>query len=390
MTVRVSVSPDLLEWAVERASWDQTDIERHAPKFHEWVTGEIKPTVKQLKEFANSAHVPFGTLFLPEPPEEEIPIPDMRTIGNVIVPRPSADLLDCIYICQDRQDWYRTYAQENGLPTLGFVGSASTGTSPDIVAREIRRLLRLEGDEWAKLPSWNEAFRYLIDGIEELGVLVMVSGIVGANTHRTLEPREFRGFALSDELAPLIFANGADTKAAQIFTLIHELGHIWLGGSAISDATLEAETRDSSDSTVTDEAWCNSVAAEVLVPREDLLKEYRGEVHSAELERLARKFKVSTLVVLSRIYDAKLLSWDEYRARYDDEYDRIMAILKEKRGGSGGNFYNTQPLRVSRRFARSVVESAFEGNTLYRDAYQLLGIKKHSTFEKLAEQLRVA
>lgn len=385
MTVRVDVSPALLQWAVARAGWDEETLERRAPKFHEWVAGTRKPTLNQLEKFASGTHTPFGLLFLQKPPVEELPIPDMRTIGNQAVPQPSADLLDTIYLCQSRQDWYRSYALENGVSPMPFVGAATTATPPAEVARSIRELLGLDSRNRSDFANWEDALRKLIDRVEDVGVLVMISGVVGSNTHRPLNPEEFRGFALADPVAPLIFINGADTKAAQIFTLIHELAHIWLGGSALSDASMTAKHGK------TEELWCNQVAAEVLVPIDSLRSEYVGEASVEELERLAKKYKASTLVVLKRLHDAGFLTWDHYRALYDDERARVMAIFAEKRRTKpGGNYYNTQPLRISRRFAEAVVASTFEGSTTYRDAFQLLGTKKPETFYNLAERLGAA
>ncbi|MFI2791399.1 ImmA/IrrE family metallo-endopeptidase, partial [Kitasatospora sp. NPDC018614] len=216
------------------------------------------------------------------------------------------------------------------------------------------------------------------------GVLVMVNGVVGADTHRKLKPEEFRGFALSDTLAPLIFINGADTKAAQIFTMVHELGHIWLGESALSDAAMA----DSTDNAA--ELWCNRVAAEVLVPLTTIRDEYIGEPTVAELERLARRYRVSTLVILKRLYDTQFLTWDDYQSRYDTELQRVIAAMRSRGSESGGNFYNTHPLRLSRQFARAVITDTLEGGTPYRDAYQLLGTKKHQTFENLVAEIGAA
>lgn len=385
MAVRVDVAPDLLHWAVERAGWDEETVECRAPRLDEWVAGTHRPTLKQLEKFASDTHAPFGLLFLSERPLEDVPIPDMRTMGNAAAPRPSADLLDTIYLCQARQDWYRSYAQENGVPEPDFVGSATTETPPALVADQMRDLLSFDLTQRGTFSSWEDALRRLIDRIEHIGVLVMVNGIVGANNHRKLNPEEFRGFALSDPLVPMIFVNGADTKAAQIFTMIHELAHIWLGASVLSDAAMSAEDG------VTEELWCNQVAAEVLVPLATLRSEYRGEVSTEELERLARKYRVSTLVVLKRIFDARFLSWEDYRERYEEERERVISILAARRGkDGGGNYYYTQPIRLSRRFAQAVIASAFEGSTTYRDAYRLLGTKKHATFENLAAELGVA
>lgn len=385
MVVRVDVAPDLLHWAVERAGWDHETVERRAPKLDEWVAGTHQPTLKQLEKFASDTHTPFGLLFLAEPPVENVPIPDMRTMGNNVVPRPSPDLLDTIYLCQSRQDWYRNFLKENGGVEVEFVGSATTQTPPHIVADQVRELVGFGLENRATFSSWESALRGLIDRIEGIGVLVMVNGVVGANTHRKLNPEEFRGFALVDSLAPLVFVNGADTKAAQIFTIIHELAHVWLGGSALSDAAMAAPDGRA------EELWCNQVAAEVLIPISVLRKEYRGVSTKEELERLAKKYRVSTLVVLKRIFDANFLSWEDYRERYGEELERVISILAaNRREGSGGNYYYTQPIRLSRQFAQAVITSAFEGSTSFREAYRLLGTKKHATFENLATELGVA
>lgn len=383
VTVRVAVAPDLLRWAVARAGWDDETIGRRAPKLDEWLAGRL-PTLKQIEKFASDTHTPLGLLFLAEPPDEEVPIPDLRTLGNAAVPRPSADMLDAIYICQDRQQWYRGYAFEHGRTPLEFVGSATTSDRPALVADHIRNVLSFDVADRAVFSNWEDALRRLIDRIEAIGVLVMVSGIVGANTHRVLRPEEFRGFALADPIAPLIFVNGADTKAAQIFTMIHELAHIWLGESALSDAAMNADHGQEA------ELWCNQVAAEVLVPQALLRGDYRGELTIAELERLASRYRVSTLVVLKQLFAARLLSWGTFELLYDEELERLKTILANRRGETaGGNYYYTQPLRLSRQFARAVISSTFEGATGFRDAYRLLGTKKHSTFENLAAELGV-
>lgn len=385
MVVRVNVAPDLLRWAVRRGGWDEETAFRRAPKLEAWLAGSEVPTLKQLEKFAKDTHTPFGLLFLPEPPDEEVPIPDMRTIANTGVSQPSANLLDTIYQCQRRQEWYRDYALFNGFDEVPFVGSTTIQESPAVVANRIRNVLEFDLTERTSFSSWEKALRQLIDRIEGVGILVMVSGIVGSNTHRKLDPNEFRGFALADPLVPLIFVNGADTKAAQIFTLVHELAHIWLGHSALSDASMAAKSR------VEEELWCNQVAAEVLVPLAVLVNDFGGIVSVEELQRLAARYRVSTLVVLKRLYDAKALSWEEYLRKYEEEKSRVMSILAARRGdGGGGNYYYTQPLRLSRKFSRAVISSAFEGSTSYRDAYQLLGTKKRATFENLAEELGVA
>lgn len=384
MSVRVQVEPALLRWAVERAGWSAATIARRAPHFSAWLNGSVRPTLKQLENFANATHAPIGLLFLPNPPDEPVPIPDMRTIGNRSITRPSVDLLDTIYACQSRQDWYRDYAHMHGYPDVTFVGSARLSDSPRSVADEVRSTLHFEIADRNPFPSWKEALRGLVDRIENVGVLVMVNGIVGADTHRKLNPQEFRGFALADPIAPLVFVNGADTKAAQIFTMVHELAHVFLGESALSDAALAKQTDNDA------ELWCNRVAAEVLVPLADLRREYRGDPTVAELTRLARRYRVSTLVVLKRIFDANFLRWDDYQERYAAELSRVMALLRAGEATGGGDFYNVHPLRLSRQFMRAVITDTLEGGTQFRDAYHLLETKKHQTFQNLVERIGAA
>lgn len=382
MTVRVDVRPELLVWARERAGLEVDALTHRFPKLEEWESGDRSPTLKQLEHFATATHTPIGFLFLPEPPEEHVPIPDYRTLHAARIGSPSPDLLETIFQCQQRQEWYHDYAQLNRDDPVAFVGSLTVATPVVEAATVMTQTLEFRVSQ--RGPTWTDALRTLADRAEAAGVLVMINGVVGANTHRKLDPHEFRGFALVDRLAPLVFVNGSDTKAAQIFTLAHELAHVWLGDSALSDADL-ART-----STIAAERWCNLVAAELLVPLRLLAEEFRPDEPLAdEPNRLARRFKVSTLVVLRRIHDAGHLDWDDYRAAYENELERLLEILAERGRGGGGDFYNTQPVRVGKRFARAVITSTLEGQTLHRDAFRLLGFKKLSTFAQLAERLDV-
>jgi Zn-dependent peptidase ImmA (M78 family) len=383
VVARFAIKPELLAWAIERAGADEEAIAKRFPDFPRWESQELPPTLKQLEAFAQATHTSLGTLFLPEPPHEIVPIPDFRTVRNAKVTHPSGDLLDAIYLCQMRQDWYRGFISSRGEDRLPFVGSATLESPTDLVASEMRGALGFGLDARRSIPTWEEALNQLSAAIENLGVLVMVSGIVGNNTRRVLNPSEFRGFALADELAPLVFVNGADSKSAQMFTMIHELAHIWLGETALSDVPVATASANRS------ELWCNAVAAEVLVPLTNLLAEYRGEPSTEEFRRLAKVYKVSTLVVVKRLYDGGQLNWDDFRALYEAERQRVMSIAEGRKGG-GGNFYYTQRRRLSPQFVRAVAIDTLEGRTLHRDAYELLGTRKHETFVKLAAQVGVA
>lgn len=378
MTTRVDIKPELLRWACQRAGLAVDAITKAFPKLPAWVDGKAKPTLKQLEAFAKTTRTPIGYLLLPAPPVERIPIADLRTIRDAEVRQPSPDLLDTIHLCQQRQAWYRDFASTGGESTRGFVGSAQLGDEIVATAATMRQMLGFDLEERRRIPTWTEALRRFIDHADRLGVLVMVSGVVGSNNRRVLDPEEFRGFALSDELAPLVFINGADTKAAQMFTLAHELAHLWLGETALSNVSpASAPTRKI-------ESWCNRVAAELLLPLAALEQTYDRDAElTHELGRLARMFKVSTLVVLRRIHDAGYLGRDPFWQAYHQEVERLANVPKS----SGGNFYLTQPVRVSKRFARAMIVSTWEGRSSFTEAFRLLGIKRIETFRGLSESL---
>ena len=244
-----------------------------------------------------------------------------------------------------------------------------TRKESDIVAAaaSIRHALKFDVEERRQMPTWTDALRRFIEQADALGVLVMCSGVVLNNNHRRLDPDEFRGFAMADDLAPLIFINGADTKAAQMFTLAHELAHIWIGQSAVSDAQASLIPEHKV------ERWCNQVAAELLVPLAILRDDYqKAEAPQLQIDRLARRFKVSTLVILRRILDLGGLTEEKFWKAYKAELERLRAIPR----GSGGDFYLTQGARLSKPFARALVASTLEGQTLHRDAFRMLGFSK--------------
>lgn len=380
---RVNISPDMIRWARERAGFEQEALLKRFKKLPEWEEGITQPTLKQLEGFAKAVYVPFGYLFLPTPPEENLPIPDFRTFDNQSVSRPSPNLLDTIYACQERQGWYREFAQINRQTRHNYIGSVSLSENPVDVATKIRNAVGFEMAARLECQTWEDALRLFIQKADEAGILVMVSGVVLSNNNRKLDHKEFRGFALADPLAPLVFINGSDSKSGQMFTLAHELAHLWLNSTGLSNASaapLDGFRRE--------EVWCNAVAAELLVPLDELRPHLiTSEDVNVAMKRLARHFKVSTLVILRRLLDAGWLD----RAAFDRAWAMEKARLQEisERSGGGGNFYRTTISRVSRRFTQALVGSTLEGQTLYRDAFRMLGVSKTETFNHLGREVGV-
>ncbi len=221
-----------------------------------WEEGETQPTFRQAQLIAQALHTPFGFFFLSEAPSEDPLLPDLRTVGGAPAGRPSVDLIETVRHAVQRQAWFVEYLQEQGAAPLPFVGRFTTAADPVQVAQDIREVLGVDVEHGQR--KWDVYYRELIEAAERMGVLVMRSGIVGNNTHRKLDVGEFRGFAISHPLAPVVFINSSDAPSARLFTLLHELAHIWLGSSGISNAAPGNTRRE--------EIACNAVAGEFLAP----------------------------------------------------------------------------------------------------------------------------
>ena len=377
--LRVEVNPELIRWACERSGMEDDALAERFPNLPKWKSGEAQPTFRQLGDFATATLTPFGMFFLQEPPHEKLPVPDFRTLRDRRPGRVSAALLETIYQMQRRQEWMRDFLIEEGADPLPFIGTVTVESSPVAAARSIRETLGM-GDGWAEAhATWTHALLGLRHAAEDAGILVVINGVYGNNTHQTLDPAEFRGFVLSDHHAPLVFINGSDFKSAQMFTLAHELAHLWLDKNGLFDLP----DLQPSDDVV--EKFCNRVASEVLIPGRELMAAWRGMAALAEpFHALARCFKVSPMVAARRTLDEGLIDLPGF-IRFLREYETDERRKSGKKS-SGGDFYKTQEMRVGHRFGSAVIGAARAGKLLYQDAYRLTGLHGR-TFDQFAEKL---
>jgi Zn-dependent peptidase ImmA (M78 family) len=375
---RVQINPALLRWAVERASGKERLQERF-PKLSEWLEGKSQPTLRQLEAFSRATSTPFGFLFLERPPEEELSVPFFRTLTNETVQRPSAELIEVVQTMERRQAWMREYLIKNEHDPLPFVRSASLQSEPEQIARDMRRVLKLSDNWSSSLPDWTAALRRLQDMADDSGIIVVANSVVGNNRHRPLDPNEFRGFVLVDEYAPLVFINSADIKAAQMFTLAHELAHIWLGRSSVFDLR---NLQPAPDRT---EIVCSQSAAEFLIPATRLQQIWRSASRSEDpFQYLARYFKVSEIVFARRLLDLELIDQQDFLSFYQSYQEYKYQISGKDEGG--GNFYAIQSMRLGKRFAETVAHAVISGDLLYYEAYELTGIYG-KTFDRLVDYI---
>ncbi len=356
----------MVTWAIDRAEFELPKNDASLPKEKNWLkpiiqylNGEKLPTMKQWEAFSKKVYLPFGYLFFSEPPKEEWPIPYFRSTA-VATKKVNIHVYDTILLMQQRQDWLRDYLLETGSGPLPFVGQFRNSTDVSAIVSSIRQVLELP-ENWAKeFGSWTKARDHLVKTIEEKGIIISFNSVVENNTHRKIPVEECRGFVLVDEMAPFMFVNSGDFISAQLFTIAHELAHIWTGQSAGFDF------RKLQPANNPIEKLCDRVAAEFLVPEKAFNKVWKGDIDEA-----ARHFKVSQIVVARRALD--LGKWT--KERFFDFYEEYRKRdMKKKDKPSGGNFYATAKKRLGGTFVTYVDQAVRSDQLLYRDAYRLTGL----------------
>ena len=387
MVIRAAVTPRLLVWARRRRGMKRSDV---AKKMHvspdtvaAWERGAKKPTFAQARKFAGRLYVPFGYLYLREPPIRKMPLADFRTSKGGR-PEPSPDLLDVLTDVMGKQDWLKEYRMSEEAEELPFVGRFDTTDSEVAVADDVRNTLGVD-DARRRSGNGDEFLRELIRNAEASEIALMRSGVIRGNNRRPLDRDEFRGFSISDKIAPLVFINKRDFKGAQIFTLAHEMAHIWTGKGGVSNPDYGFQ-RGLQEMPV--EQFCNRVAAETLVPSDDFLPRWRsgGTSLKEKLDCLRRYYKVSAVVVLRRAFDNDLIKLPEYQKRYAELVGQAAAAEVNDNSNAGGSFYRTLIARNGKMFTEALMASVAQGATLSKEAAYMLGVSV-KTLSGISEHL---
>lgn len=371
------INHEILGWARARARLSLGALAKSIGTAEDnvaaWEDGEKRPTFAQAMSYARHVHIPFGYLYLASPPEEKLPLPDLRTVQGR-EPGYSLALKDTIRWAIERQDWYRDWLRSQGYEECPVVGVANIADGVMAVVRSIRDHLGLEGTP--RKGTFDEYFSKLVQALESAGILVMRNSIVNNNTSRPLSVDEFRGFAMSDKLAPVIFINTADCPEARLFTLMHEACHIWIASSGVSDADPGANRKE--------EIFCNAVAAEFLVPEKEFRSLWkRYEDWKENLPEITARFRVSEWVIARRALTCGFISDSQYR-----EFIAMKIAQYKARQKDGSPAYSRiQTGRISKALATAVTSEALSGRMLLRDASRLIGIKPHKIGEYSRKEL---
>ncbi len=375
------INPGIAQWARERCGFSEKELAgilRVTPEqVTQWEGGQQHPPFGRAQELAKALKIPFGYLFLSTRPPDKPPIPDLRSVSDR-GGAPSPDFVDLLNDVLVKHDWYVEYAKEHRAERLPFVGSNTLATPLLRTVTSIREAIAPD-ELRVEARNWSDYLRLLVESAEDAGIIVMRAGVVRGNQRRSLSVAEFRGFVITDPLAPLIFINGKDAQAAQIFTLAHELVHIWIGQSGISNPTPAVTERQTTTHSGRVEQYCNEVAVELLVPGGQFDEAWRKSSDlAAEAERLARKFRVSVPVILRRAHERGHITRNAFFSLLQAHQEKVDSVQKrrdEEDGEGGGNFYNTFFARNSHRLTQAVLASIRSGGMSTLEAARLLNVR---------------
>ena len=385
MQTSVPISEDILQWVMTRVRLESLP-QKVAANLTKWSKKEKTPTFNQIEDVSRATGIPLGYFFLKTPPQEDLTLVEYRTVDSVELINPSRELIDTMHNMELVQDWMHEQLLAEGTLELPFVGAQNENTGIDDFVVSVRETLNLKIDWFMQSGDAGNSFSRLRTAMSVAGVIVMTSGIVENNTHRTLNIDEFRAFAMVDDIAPLIFINGNDSENGKLFSLLPEFAHLCMGENSLFN-----EKYSSGQNATRKEAICNAVAAEILVPQVLFMKAWQAAIKDVDEEQairiVARDFKCGTTVIARRALDNGFIEYKLYKKVaelaikfYNEQRQR------QKEISSGGDFYKTALNRIDSRFLKMITGSVATGKTLYSDAFRLTNTNRF-TFAKLIEHM---
>ena len=352
---RINIKSHMLKWARETANISIGDVGVAEERLSNYEKGVERPTLTELRKFARQYNRPLSYFFFSEAPIDP-PLPeDFRSEKKKTPLGPAAIFM--IREVQERQEWAKEYAIEEEWNKLSFIDRFSENDPPEKVAENI--IKELDVRPMSSFQEWRKK-------CYDARIFLLISQSFAQNLPLG---NAYKGFALTDEYVPFIFINSGYPENAQLFTLVHELAHLWINKSGMSNY----EESVGGHSPL--EVFCNKVAASALMPKKDFATEF---FHTDKgVDSAAKKFKVSRLAAIYRAHNLKLISKDkflDFRDQYSKARKKFLEEGKEtaKQGG-GGNFYLTSRKRWSKLYAE-IVWSAYEARALQpTEAISLLG-----------------
>ena len=388
MSSKVKSNPEILKWARKTA---KISLEKSAStisktckieRIKEWESPDCKdfPTIKQVEKLARLYRRPVDVFFLQFVPKDFPALKDFRRNKEDGL---NTSLIFMMREVQEKQEWLSNFLKKKKEKKLDFSGKHNIKSSPDVVANDIRKTLAI-----GNIPSGLKPLKYWIEKAESKRIFISLSS--NYHTRLKLDSDLFKGFVIDDKYAPFIFLNSDDWDHGQIFTLIHELAHIWIGVSGISNETEINTTNTPGIHPV--EKFCNEVAVKALLPEDELtaMLPKQDVLTIKNISRLSRKLGVSNAALLNRALNIRLIDSEKYNSlqkEADSAWKDFLLKESQKKKSSGGpNYYIMQLRRSSKAFANIVMDFYKNGKVNGADASRLLKVKE-SNFHKFEKYI---
>ena len=384
MADKAYITPEVLKWARESA---RMSIETAAAKvsvdpmrLKEWEEGLSLPTIHQGETLAKAYRRPFALFFLPEVPRDFQPLQDFRKADSKALSTASIFMIREI---QQKQSWLSDLFQDNDEQALPFVGRYNLQSDPQLVANDILETLQISPLNYSTINPIME----WINKSERKGIFISRTSFI--HSRLLLDSEELQGFSIADQYAPFVFVNSQDWNAPQLFTLVHELAHIWIAESGVSNE-IEPELKNK-DKLHPVELFCNEVAANALMPLWAMHYLVEGMFNSpVEVFRTAKLFGVSSFALLVRAFNLHMISLDQYRRlKAEAELEFKAFLLREeakkasqKKQEGGPSPYLLRLNKNSRLFTQIVLDAFRGGNIQPTLASNLLNTQVNN-FSKL-------
>ncbi len=390
MADKAYITPNVLKWARESARMSveiaATKVSVSPDKLKEWEDGLSQPTIRQAQTLAKAYKRSFALFFLPEIPRDFQPLQDFRKRDSKELTTSSVFIIREV---QQKQSWLSEVYSENEERKLPFVGQFNISSNPESVAQNILKVLRINPKDYRTenpIKEW-------IDAAEENGIFVSRTSFI--HSRLRLDSEELQGFAMADYYAPFVFINSDDWNAPQLFTLVHELAHIWIAESGISN-DIEPEAKDKNKSHPV-ELFCNEVAANALMPKETMFSYGTATFDNASsVFKAAKSLGVSSFALLVRALNLRIITpsmYQKLKRQADIDFTEYLrreaekkARQKENEKPGGPNYFLLQLNRNGRLFTQTVLD-AFRGGFIEPTlASNLLNVQVNK-FQKLEAQL---
>lgn len=390
MANKAYITAKVFKWARESAKMTEeiaaSKVAVPIEKFKEWENGNDYPTIRQAQKLAKAYRRPFALFFLPDVPNDFQPLQDFRKAGSKEL---STSSIFIIREIQQKQAWIRDVNEESNENKVSFIGKYSIKDNPKIVAQDILNELNINPLNY----SSNNPILEWIDKAESNGVFISRTSYI--HPRLKLDSNEIQGFAIADSYAPFVFINSNDWNAPRLFTLVHELAHLWISETGISN-DIEPSIKNINEYNPI-ELFCNEVAANALIPIEFIENlDDKAFDNAKEVFKNAKSIGVSSFALLVRALNLNIISLSVYKNlkhQADIEYNeflkreenkKLKQKQKEKKGGP--NYFLLLLNRNSRLFTQTVLD-AFHGGVIEPSlASNLLNVQVNK-FPKLEAQM---